>query len=168
MRKYQVDIENKSLDITVSPDGGEYSVLINGQKRRVALADFGNGAFHFLVDNESYEVDLCDDSGEVKITIGGRSFRPAVYDYHLAEALKSAVSGLASKMSRRLQAPMPGLVIRVEVSEGESIKRGQTLVILEAMKMENVIKATGEGTVKKIHIKNGQSVEKSETLIEFN
>ena len=168
MRRYQVDLNNKSLDINVAPAGGEYSVLINGQKRRVALAELGDGAFHVLVDNESHEVEFARNSNDTKVTVGGRDFHPVVYDYHLPEALKSAGSGLSSKMSRRLQAPMPGLVIRVDVSEGEAIVKGQTLVILEAMKMENVIKATGDGIVKKIHITDGQSVEKGETLIEFD
>lgn len=168
MRRYQVDIGNKSLDITVASDGGDYSVLIDGQKQHVALAELGDGDFHVLINNESHEVEFSKNSAEIKITVGGRSFHPVVYDYHLADALKSAGSGLSSKISRRLQAPMPGLVIRVDVVEGEAIVKGQSLVIVEAMKMENVIKAKGEGTIKTIYIRDGQSVEKGESLIDFD
>jgi biotin carboxyl carrier protein len=62
---------------------------------------------------------------------------------------------------------MPGLIIDLKVKQGDVVKAGDALLILEAMKMENIIKAPGEGTVKMIKAKKGDSVEKNQVLIEF-
>jgi biotin carboxyl carrier protein len=62
---------------------------------------------------------------------------------------------------------MPGLIIELKVKNGDVVKPGDTLLILEAMKMENIIKSPGEGVVKTVKIKKGESVEKNQVLIEF-
>jgi biotin carboxyl carrier protein len=62
---------------------------------------------------------------------------------------------------------MPGMVLDVKVTEGDAVKKGDALLVLEAMKMENIIRSTGAGVVKKIHVKKGVAVEKSQVLIRF-
>lgn len=66
-----------------------------------------------------------------------------------------------------VKAPMPGLVLEVSVAPGQAVQKGDTLLILEAMKMENVIKAAGEGVVKAIPATKGLAVDKGQVLIEF-
>jgi len=66
-----------------------------------------------------------------------------------------------------LKAPMPGLVLKVLVTEGQVVKKGDGLLILEAMKMENIIKASSDGIVKKIHIEEKNIVDKNQKMIEF-
>jgi biotin carboxyl carrier protein len=72
----------------------------------------------------------------------------------------------ASKVND-LKAPMPGLIVDVKVQVGDSVKKGDIILILEAMKMENVLKSTGEGKVKAIKVVPKQNVEKNQVLIEF-
>ncbi len=67
----------------------------------------------------------------------------------------------------KLLAPMPGLVLSIDVEVGQEISEGENLLILEAMKMENIIKAPGKGTVKKINVSKSEKVEKDQLLIEF-
>jgi biotin carboxyl carrier protein len=62
---------------------------------------------------------------------------------------------------------MPGLVLSVLVSAGQEVKKGDKLLVLEAMKMENIIKAGGDGVVAQIMVNQGQAVDKNQTLIEF-
>ena len=69
--------------------------------------------------------------------------------------------------SNLLLCPMPGLVVSINVSEGEKIEAGQTLAIVEAMKMENVLKAEKNGVVKKINCKAGDSLAVDEIMMEF-
>lgn len=66
-----------------------------------------------------------------------------------------------------IKAPMPGLVLSVEVEPGAHISKGDKLLVLEAMKMENVIKAPGDGVISKILVNKGQTVDKNQILIEF-
>ena len=69
--------------------------------------------------------------------------------------------------TKELKAPMPGLVLSVEISAWTAVEKDQPLLILEAMKMENVIKSPREGTIAKVNVKKGQAVEKNELLIAF-
>jgi biotin carboxyl carrier protein len=73
----------------------------------------------------------------------------------------------AAKISD-LKAPMPGLVVDILVQENSVVKKGDTLVILEAMKMENSLKATADTIVKKVLVKKGQAVEKNEVLVQLS
>ncbi len=66
-----------------------------------------------------------------------------------------------------VKAPMPGLVLNVLVEAGQEVKKGDKLLVLEAMKMENIIKAAGDGKVARIAVDKGQAVDKNQTLVEF-
>jgi biotin carboxyl carrier protein len=77
------------------------------------------------------------------------------------------MDALATKKVNELKAPMPGLVLDVRVKVGDVIKKGEPLVVLEAMKMENVLKSVADVTIKKIAIEKGNAVEKNQVLIFF-
>jgi biotin carboxyl carrier protein len=66
-----------------------------------------------------------------------------------------------------MMAPMPGLVVNVRAKVGDTVKKNQPVVVMEAMKMENVLKAPVDGKIKAVHVSSGQSVEKGEKLVEF-
>jgi biotin carboxyl carrier protein len=68
---------------------------------------------------------------------------------------------------RELKAPMPGLVRQILVTEGNSIKKGDALIILEAMKMENILTAPMDGVISGLFVKPGATVEKNQILISF-
>jgi biotin carboxyl carrier protein len=74
---------------------------------------------------------------------------------------------LATAKVTHVKAPMPGLVLNVLVEPGHEVKKGDKLLVLEAMKMENIIKAAGDGKVSRIAVEKGQAVDKNQTLIEF-
>jgi biotin carboxyl carrier protein len=76
-------------------------------------------------------------------------------------------SNSGSKINN-VRAPMPGLIIELKVNDGDEVKAGDTLLILEAMKMENIIKSPGDAKVKLVKVRMGDSVEKNQVLIEFN
>ena len=73
---------------------------------------------------------------------------------------------LVTKVSD-LKAPMPGLVLSIDVEVGKEVKKGDALLILEAMKMENVIKSPTDGVIKSIAVKTSQAVEKNQLLLNF-
>jgi biotin carboxyl carrier protein len=78
--------------------------------------------------------------------------------------------GLDKALSNKLtniKAPMPGLVLNILVGEGTEVKKGDALIVLEAMKMENILKAPADAKVKSVSVKKGMAVEKNQILIEF-
>ncbi|MBT1703008.1 acetyl-CoA carboxylase biotin carboxyl carrier protein subunit [Chryseosolibacter indicus] len=129
-----------------------------------------NNAFHIILNNKSYTAEI------VKIDRGGKSCIIKINGKHYPVELKDQFDLLLEKMGmnaaasskvNNVKAPMPGLIIDLKVKDGDQVKAGDTLLILEAMKMENIIKSPGEGVVKAVKIKKGESVEKNQILIEF-
>lgn len=75
---------------------------------------------------------------------------------------------LASAKVENIKAPMPGLVLDVAVEPGAAVKKGDKVLVLEAMKMENIIKSAGDGIVARILVQKGQTVDKNQVLVEFS
>jgi len=95
---------------------------------------------------------------------------------HVSVTLKEPLDDLLQAMGldkmavakvSHVKAPMPGLVLNVLVEAGQEVKKGDKLLVLEAMKMENIIKAAGDGKVARIAVDKGQAVDKNQTLVEF-
>jgi len=80
---------------------------------------------------------------------------------------KMGFGSAGNKRVADIKAPMPGLVLKVSVTEGQEVKEGEPVLILEAMKMENSITLSGASIIKKICVKNGQVVEKGQVLVEL-
>jgi len=139
--------------------------------------------------NDQYEFDLSVDrdydltnnyDGSYSMIYRDRSYIiiPQYYDADL-KLLTMSVDGhdlLVKELGfaltkpnvfKNIKAPMPGLVLEIMVSEGDEVKEGDALIILEAMKMENVIKAPGEGVVKSIVVNSKDAIEKNAVLIEM-
>lgn len=130
-----------------------------------------SGLFHILHHHRSYNAELIDADfarKEIVFRINGRLYRVALSDPYdqMVQRLGLAVSN--SQVVKKMNAPMPGLVLEILIKEGQPVEKGQPLLILQAMKMENVIKSAGEGAVKKIFVQPGQAVEKNQLLIEMD
>lgn len=133
----------KTFDIR-RVDERTFSVLVGGIQSRVVIVPTRDG-FTMLVNGKPVEAVVEDDRDRLlkkfASTGGGQARRTSVY------------------------APMPALVVKVEVEVGQQVQTGDGLLVLEAMKMENEIKAHASGTVKEIHAKAGDAVEKGELLL---
>src|SRR5262249_56274006 len=89
---------------------------------------------------------------------GGMEGKAYVFTEREAEAARLMPLNKTSDSDKALRCPMPGLVLSVEVAEGQEVKAGETLAVVEAMKMENVLRAERDGVVKKLHAKPGDSL----------
>ena len=98
---------------------------------------------------------------------GGRRPRAIVRSRKAAELAALMPKKVAADTSKFLLCPMPGLVVSVNVQEGQDVKAGETLAVVEAMKMENVLTAERDGTVKKINAKKGDSLALDDVILEF-
>lgn len=130
----------------------------------------GNGVYQVVYKQKTYTLILESgdaETGVYKIQLNGKPLEMATFD-RIQLLLKSmGMDAAMGKKINEIKAPMPGLVLRIPVNEGDSVSKGEGLLVLEAMKMENSIKAPGDVTVSKIHVKPGQAVEKNQLLVSF-
>lgn len=147
----------------------KYEFILEGEKE-FDLIEIKPGIFHILKGNKSYNAEVLKANKEEKtfiIRVNGNKYAVQLKDKYdeLLEKLGMASAGGAKV--KEMKAPMPGLVVDVRVKEGDSVKQGDGLLVLQAMKMENVIKSPTEGSIKKVHIKKGDAIEKNQVMISF-
>jgi biotin carboxyl carrier protein len=134
------------------------------------LLDYKDGTFHILKDNVSYKASLLkmdEDSKSMVLSVNGNEYSVSLKDKYDILLEKLGMNSMSSSKVNNIKAPMPGLVFDIKVTEGDTIKKGDTVLVLEAMKMENMLKSPGEGVVKTIKVKKGEAVEKNQILIEL-
>lgn len=166
MLKVKVNNKNEHKIVFDNATSG----TINGNPFVWDLIEIKPGSFHVIKDNKSYNVEVVEVNYSEKsflVNVKGNNYQLQVED-KFDELLKSlGFDNLNSSKVNEIKAPMPGLVIDVCISEGDTIKKGDPVIVLEAMKMENIIKSTTDGIIKKINVKKGMAVEKSQVLINF-
>jgi biotin carboxyl carrier protein len=134
------------------------------------ISDLGNQHFHVIENQKSFEAELLELNKEEKyvlIKVNAQVYRFDVSDQYDILLKEMGLDKLYQHIVKELKAPMPGLVLQVMVQAGDEIKKGDNLLVLEAMKMENILKAPTDATVKSILIKAGDKVEKNQVLIQF-
>ena len=169
MPRYLVKVGGREFDIKLEFRSEKYFVLVNGKKVEAESFQLGESRSLLLIDGQSHEVDVRSngyDTGRV-VFMKGIEIPAEIEDYNLAQLRKTAGMSHDVKIDRQLRAAMPGLVVDVKVQPGDKITKGQTLIVIEAMKMENVIKAQTDTTIKTVHVSKGKSVEKDDKLLEF-
>lgn len=163
--KYFVTIGSRVLEVELSPEG----VTVDGREARPDLLEMDGTEVHsLLLSGRSHRILASREGrGEWSLHLSGRRLRAEVVDER-TRAIREASRAMAgSQGPGALRAPMPGLVVKVEVEEGDEVVPGQGLVIVEAMKMENELKSDANARVKTIHVEGGQAVDKDEVLVEF-
>lgn len=141
---------------------------IDGKDAELDLLSVGKGGFHIIRDGRSYTAEVLAADAQAKsftIRVNGNEYDVAVHD-HFDELLeKMGLQSLSGSKVENIKAPMPGLVLEVMVSAGQTVQKGDPVLILEAMKMENVLKAPGDGTVVSVEVSKGNAVEKNAILV---
>lgn len=153
---------------TIELDGDQ--AKIDGEKVHLDLTTLGNRQYHLLLGKRSYNIEIVSyeaTSGQAVIKVNNKAISLEV-STELDELLKKmGLDKQVTAISQDIEAPMPGLILDINVSEGQEVQKGDKLLILEAMKMENVIKSPGNGKVKKVMVKQGESVELGQKLVLF-
>lgn len=165
---YKIKVNNKrvfSVELKSKNEGG-----INDKPVSWDIIEIKNGSFHVIKDHRSYTAEVVKaDHAERNfvISVNGTKYTIEVKD-KFDELLKTlGMDNMNSNKVNEIKAPMPGLVLDIRVGEGTIVKKGDAVVVLEAMKMENILKSPADGVVKKINVKKGTAVEKNQVLISF-
>lgn len=162
----QANVDGQLLKIAPQADGW----LIDGKMVRPDIKRVNKHLFHVMIQDKSFTVFIhkTDPANKtITLSINGKE-TTIQYQSRMDQLLKDL--GMESALIQKLdslKAPMPGLIHSISIQEGAEVKKGDPILILEAMKMENIIKSPGEGIVKKIHVSPHSSVEKNELLITF-
>ncbi|WP_026461728.1 acetyl-CoA carboxylase biotin carboxyl carrier protein subunit [Adhaeribacter aquaticus] len=126
--------------------------------------------FHIIRNNKSYVAEVIKADFKQKsflIKINGNQYELNIKDRFDLLLEKMGMSVDEGIKINEVKAPMPGLIISIKVEPGQTVKKGDPILILEAMKMENIIKSPGDGIVKAIKVKLRDNVEKNQVLIQF-
>ncbi len=133
----------------------EYTYKINGNIYKVAIGDIDGNIAHVEVNGTSYNVEMEKKAKDPVTKVPVR--RPY--------AAAAAPAKPASTAAAAIKSPLPGVILDLKVKEGDTVKKGDTLLILEAMKMENSIQADKDGKVAKVHVGKGDSVLEGNDLV---
>jgi acetyl/propionyl-CoA carboxylase alpha subunit len=142
--------------------------VINGKEEILDILKLEADHLHVIRNGRSYSVEIVERNGKnILLKVNGKTCDVLLTD-HMDELLKKlGMESKAGSSVENLKAPMPGLVVSVRVEKGAEVKKGDSLLVLEAMKMENVLKSHGDARVKSIRVKQGEAVEKGQVLVEF-
>ncbi|HUO03388.1 MAG TPA: acetyl/propionyl/methylcrotonyl-CoA carboxylase subunit alpha [Rhizomicrobium sp.] len=169
--------------------GDSFVVHIAGRDIAVGDAHLAVGSLHLAIDGKIFEgitdwfpgrpllllkhlgretmFQIARCAGFYHLTQGGRGFEVIVRSPYAAKLAAMMPVKVAPDTSRLLLCPMPGLVTAVSVKEGQEVKAGDPLAVVEAMKMENVLRAERDGTVAKIFARKGDSLARDDVILEF-
>ena len=165
----KANLNNQVFDIVF--DDKEYQQgSINNQLFTIDRVKSSDTNWHFLKEGKSYNIEILKIdkvAKQVELKMNGKLSSVKISDQFDALLKSLGMDNLAAKKVLELKAPMPGLVLNILVNEGDTIAKGDSLLVLEAMKMENIIKSPTEGVIKKIHAVKGTAVEKNQLLITF-
>jgi biotin carboxyl carrier protein len=161
--KYIATIDSKEYVVELLDDR---QVIIDGTTYKIDFeAVSGQPVYSLIVDGKSHEAYVQEGEEDWQVLLRGRLYPVKVEDERERRLRAAAGAGVAEGGEYHLKAPMPGLVVTISVEEGQEVKKGQVLLILESMKMQNELKSPRDGVVNRIKVKAGESVEQKQALL---
>ncbi|WP_192346970.1 acetyl-CoA carboxylase biotin carboxyl carrier protein subunit [Algoriphagus sp. Y33] len=163
---FTVSTQNKSYSVEIAED----NIQVNGKTINWNLEWISDRKIHIIYDNRSIEAELISMDRQTKTV--QLKFDNKISNLQLKDRFdilleQMGMNNMASHTLKEIKAPMPGLILDLKVKAGDEVKKGEVVLILEAMKMENILKSPGDGIVKAVKVSLNQSVEKNQVLIQF-
>lgn len=164
---YKVKVNDQfQYDIEI----GKRKLTLNGEEIILDLIALNKNMSNVIFQHKSYNTEVVSfDRAEktCKIKVNGSMYQVSVEDQFDQLLQQLGMANLTANKVAEIKAPMPGLVLNVIAAENTEVKKGDSLLILEAMKMENILKSPADGVIQKILVAKGDKVEKNQILIQF-
>lgn len=161
--KFSFDHNAETVAVDLTPTGKTYRVTIGEKTVDVEVLLAKEGILDLRIDGARVTAYVSSDNAKRWVTLNGQT----VVLTKSSSARRSGHGHHHVAGARSVTAPMPGQVRALHVGEGDTVTKGQTLLVLEAMKMEIRIHAPQDGIVKKLFVQQGQTVEREQVLIEI-
>lgn len=159
-----VNKELKSVTVVPHPAGGGQSARIDGREYRLGWLPINDNEWLLDLDGRPVRACLAARGGETWISIDGETY---LFEEVVADDRRPRRRGGPDDQTRQVTPPMPAAVIRILAAEGDLVNRGQSLIVLSAMKMETTLTAPYRGVVKKILVAVGAQVMPGEILLDI-
>jgi propionyl-CoA carboxylase alpha chain len=168
LKPWAIAIAGEDLETTIAPLEDHVEILLGDKKLELA-SDWrpGEPVIHVEVNGAEFAMEIDRLPIGYRLTCDGVSADILIQSPEAAALYKLMPEKVAPDTSKLLLCPMPGLVVSIAVSEGDEVKAGQTLAVVEAMKMENILRAERDGTVSAIKAEAGDSLAVDAVIMEF-
>ena len=164
--KYIVEVNGELIEVEVDAD----HVVVGGEAVPTALTELtGTPVSLVRIGRETHRVVVqsAQSPGRYALAVDGFTYRVEALDERARAIRELSVAAAGPTGPAPLVAPMPGLIVRVNVSVGDEVTPGQGLVVMEAMKMENELRGSAAGVVRSVLVAPGTAVEKGAILVEL-
>ncbi|UCD19790.1 MAG: biotin/lipoyl-binding protein [candidate division WOR-3 bacterium] len=158
---FMVNVDGREFKVDVKKVDQGFLVLLDGKEKNVLVAHEEGDRLTLIVDDKPHSIFVESDT---QVLVDGESYAVDVADEQVQRLLKASPD-IVRKKELAVKAVMPGLVVDLITKEGNMVKAGEALMVIEAMKMQNDVKAARDGQVKKIHVKPGQTVNTGDVLV---
>ena len=162
--RYVILRDGREIPVEVAERAGGYMVALDGVAHEVDSRQVAPGLYSLIVEGRSYEVTVYSPEPDC--------YRVHLYDGQRSVELMSPIGlvmrsqgGRGGDSGLTIRAPMPGKVVRLLVTAGQKVIKGQGVVVVEAMKMQNELQAQADGIVKEIRAREGEGVEGGAELV---
>jgi pyruvate carboxylase subunit B len=161
--KYIATVKGREYIIEIDTDRG---ILIDGEPHEVDYRQLpASGIMSLLMNHRSIAAVVEERADHWEVLIAGELYTVAVQDERAYRLERMRSTGLSVDGEAIITSPMPGIIVAVPVAVGDTVQRGDKVVILESMKMENELRAPCDGIVTHVHVATGANVEKDQLLI---
>ncbi len=167
-KKYVIKFKDKSIDSTIKNDGDSFLVQINNNQYHLSLSIQSNDPrVMCLIDDQKMTLQIRKRMPRYELIHKGKVALALISDQRLAQLNELMPKKIPQDMSKFLLSPMPGLLIKVCVDEGQEVKAGEELAVVEAMKMENSLRASKDLKIKSILGSEGDNLSVDQKILEF-
>jgi biotin carboxyl carrier protein len=168
--RYRVSIGDRQLEVEVetTPGSGPARLVLGDRHIEATLSPpDASGLRRLSIGDRTYDLLLSLAAARASLAIDGVTLDLEIEDERAARLARFGGGAVRAHGPRAVKAPMPGLVVRVNVEPGQQIEASQSLVVLQAMKMENELSSPAQAIIARVHVTPGQAVDQGQILIEL-
>jgi len=164
---YEVKLDKRNAIVElIYQDGDQIKVAVDNTVYELDIAMVEEGIYSVLLDNKSFNLELIRNGSSKKYTVNTylNTYEVEIIDAE-AKYLRTRKKNMFGEEENNVFSPMPGKIVKIPVKMGDAVKKGETVIIVSAMKMESEFKAKKEGIVKEILVREDDTVDGNQLLI---